>query len=397
MNRPACPTAPASQCARGLRRRAVRARRPPVLWLARVVAFSGRARAGGDDGTAAGSRAAAARLHEACRTQCGGSPTPPEPATGSSPATRRPAAPSPAQAPAPPGGLVADAGPGPSPPPSLRPPRAGSGGGDGPASRGSHRPPPLKKRWELLAKPDAQAARDHSRPGGAPPRRPWGWSRRQGGCTAPGGGAQGLIQPARWAIPAEPLRTIYRSQTLHGQLLQAVHSDIPGQVKINLIVPVHDKFGYDTVILPAGTLIIAVQEGRVIYGATRLALKLEQLELPSGEVVELRATVGDDAAAGGMKGKVNNHYGKLLLGTGLSALLNIGVRTAVGTPGKNEFFRDPAQEAAEDVGQAVQRSATDILSRELQVRPTITIPAGTLCTLSLQENMQFNRVPLVAR
>ena len=150
--------------------------------------------------------------------------------------------------------------------------------------------------------------------------------------------AQKLIQPARWAIPAEPLRTIYRSQTLHGQLLQAVHSDIPGQVKINLTVPVLDKFGYDTVILPRDTLIIAVQEGRVTYGATRLALKLEQLELPSGEVIDLRATVGDDAGSNGMKGKVNNHYGKLILGTGLSALLNIGVKTAVGTPGQERVF-----------------------------------------------------------
>src|SRR5262245_17194350 len=110
---------------------------------------------------------------------------------------------------------------------------------------------------------------------------------------------------------------------------------------------------------------IAVQQGSVTYGATRLALKIEQLEFPSGEVVDLRATVGDDAGSNGMKGKVNNHYGKLILGTGLSALLNIGVRSAVGTPGKQQFFRDPLQEAAQDVGQAVQGAATDMIGREL--------------------------------
>ena len=190
----------------------------------------------------------------------------------------------------------------------------------------------------MLAKPDAEAARGDIRQVAAteeaagllPPGR--SAARRQGQT------AQGLIQPARWAIPAEPLRTIYRSQTLTGSSCKRSTATFPGQVKINLTTPVLDKFGYDTVILPKDTLIIAVQEGRVTYGETRLALKLEQLELPTGEVVELRATVGDDAGTNGMKGKVNNHYGKLILGTGLSALLNIGVKTAVGTPGKNRVL-----------------------------------------------------------
>jgi type IV secretory pathway VirB10-like protein len=331
--------------------------------------------------------------------QYGDIATPPDPAKTEIVASA-PGAPTAAAAPPAPGaprdGWLQTLHPFPSPPTPTPAPGRAQGEAKAPAAAAAAPPSPPKKRWELLAKPDEQAGREHSRPGAATEEAP-GLGRPQERGTAPGGAAQGLIQPARWAIPAEPLRTIYRSQTLHGQLLQALHSDIPGQVKINLIVPVLDKFGYNTVILPANTLIIAVQEGRVTYGATRLALKLEQLELPSGEVVELRATVGDDAGSNGMKGKVNNHYGKLILGTGLSALLNIGIKTAVGTPGKNEFFRDPLQEAAEDVGQAVQRLATDMISRELQVRPTITIPAGTLCTLSLQENMQFNRVPLVAR
>lgn len=252
---------------------------------------------------------------------------------------------------------------------------------------------PEKKRWELLATPDTQAAEGHASlsPASLTARHP---AEHIATTESP---TTTLIQPARWEIPANPLQTIYRSQTLAGRLLQAVNSEIPGQVKIHLVMPVKDKFGYNTTILPQDTLIIATQEGRTTYGATRLGLKLEQLELPSGEVIELRATVGDEAGTNGMKGKVNNHYGKLILGTGLSALLNIGVRSAVGTPGKNQFFQDPLQEAAQDVGQTVQRAATDIIGRELQVRPTITIPAGTPCSINLTENMSFSRPPLVAR
>jgi hypothetical protein len=183
--------------------------------------------------------------------------------------------------------------------------------------------------------------------------------------------AQDLIHHAKWASPAQPLVTIYRSQTLAGRLLQAVNSDIPGQLKIQLTTPVLDKFGYDTTILPKETLAIASQEGKPQHGTARLALKLEQLELPSGEVVNLKATVGDQDGANGMAGKVNGHYGKLLL--------------AAGTP--SGFYQNPAQEAARDVGQSVQRDAQSVVDRELRVPPTITIPAGTICTINLGENI----------
>ena len=251
-------------------------------------------------------------------------------------------------------------------------------------------PPAKKPRWELLAvAPEGQAtATPQTLLAAANPAQGTPETARQEGK---------LIQPARWEIPANPLRTIYRSQTLTGVLLQAVHSDIPGQVKIQLTTPVLDKFGYDTTILPKDTLVIAAHGGRSQYGNTRLPLTIDQLELPSGEVIELRATVGDEAGSSGVKAKVNNHLGKVILATGLSALLNIGVRTAVGTPSAGQFFQSPLQDAAQDVGQAVQRDATSIIDRELRIPPTLTIKAGTFCSINLQENMTFNRPPLVAR
>jgi type IV secretion system protein VirB10 len=242
--------------------------------------------------------------------------------------------------------------------------------------------PATRKGWDVLAK----GKREDATSSHAPPDE-----RRQAA------GGEDLIHPARWAIPANPLRTIYRSQTLVGKLVKAINSDIPGQVKIELVLPLYDKFGYDSLLLDKGTIVIARQEGRPQYGSNRLAIVLEQLEPPSGEVIALQATIGDESGATGMSGKVNNHYGKLILYTGLSAILNIGVRQAAGTPGRGEFFQNPLQEAARDVGQSVQQSATDVLGRELKVPPTITIAAGTPITVDLLENIQFNRPPHVAR
>ena len=158
-----------------------------------------------------------------------------------------------------------------------------------------------------------------------------------------------------------------------------------------------DKFGYDTTILPVKTLAIARQVGQPAYGNKRLHISLDQLELPSGEVIALNASIGEEDGSNGLTGKVNNHYGKLLLATGISAILNIGVRSAVGTPGANQFFRSPIQDAAQDVGQGVQQEAQKAVDRELRVPPTISRKADTFCTINLLENIQFNRPPHVAR
>jgi len=259
--------------------------------------------------------------------------------------------------------------------------------------------PPPRKGWAVLATPKQREPQPGMTPVGLPghEERPSEIPVATQGQHGTGA-AQNLIQPARWAIPAQPLKTIYRSQTLTGRLLQAVNSDIPGgQVKMQLTTPVLDRFGYDTVILPKDTLIIASQDTAVRYGTTRLGLKIEQLELPSGEVIAVQAMVGDQSGANGVPGKVNNHLGKVILATGLSAILNIGVRTATGTPGAGQFFQNPIQQTGADIGQAVQRDTQSIIDRELRVPPTVTIPAGTFCTINLTENITFARPPVMAR
>lgn len=285
-------------------------------------------------------------------------------------------------------------------PPQLRHQALGTPEGTVLAPKAQAHVPP--KRWAMLARPADQpqpvvaqgAAVALDTDGRLVPVRQAPGLPSQGGEHSPG---HRLITPATWEIPVNPLKTIYRSQTLAGQLLQAVHSDLPGQLTIRLTVPVLDKFGQDTVILPMNTLIIATQDGTPVYGNTRLKVTLQQLELPTGEVVALKASVGDEDGANGLPGTVNNHYGKVLLATGIAALVNIGVQSAVGTPGPGQFFRNPLQDAAQDVGASVQQETQRAVDRELRVPPTITRQALTFCTIHLAENIQFNRPPVVVK
>ena len=207
--------------------------------------------------------------------------------------------------------------------------------------------------------------------------------------------ANDLIKPAKWAIPVSPLRTLYRSMQLPARTLDTIVSDIPGMVRLELVVPIYDRFHYDTVILPKNTIIVATQEGTPSYGMSRIPLKIEQAELETGEVLSFKATVGDSEGGQGLPGKTNNHIGKVILATGLSAILNIGARSIAGQP--TGFNYDIGQETAREVGQGVQRDSQSIIDRELRIKPTITVKSGTFCTIQLGENIQLNRPPLVIR
>jgi type IV secretion system protein VirB10 len=212
------------------------------------------------------------------------------------------------------------------------------------------------------------------------------------------GQAANLIKPAVWALPQKPLRTIYASQLLYGVTETAIDSSIPGRVIIRLSSDVQDKFGYQTVLIPRETLVIASQDQQPIqYGISRISLKLEQLEFPNGTVLSLKAIIGDSLGATGLTGKINNHYGKMAIAVGASAILNIGARAAAGQPGAGAFQPTIQQEAARDVGQQVQRDASSIIDRELRIRPTITIPPKTVCTIMLSENIQMNHRPVIVK
>jgi len=211
-----------------------------------------------------------------------------------------------------------------------------------------------------------------------------------------GQGGQDLIHAARWAIPAEPLKTLYASQVIAARTETAINSSIPGRVILRTTIPTMDKFHYGTVILPKDTLLVAAQETQQVqFGETRIALRLKQAELPTGEIVDLRATIGDADGAQGLTGRVRNQYGKILLAAGINALISLGGNSLAGTP--SGFYANPVQQSIREVSQSVSQDARSIVQKQLQVSPVITIPAQTVVSIVLSENVQFNRAPLVIK
>jgi type IV secretory pathway VirB10-like protein len=201
-----------------------------------------------------------------------------------------------------------------------------------------------------------------------------------------------VLQQAHWIIPEDPSHVLYRSQTIHGQLLHAVNSDIPGQIKVLVIRPVEDRFGQGVTLIPQYTVMIGEQQGKPVYGTHRLDVSIVELDYPDGTIVGLgKSKLTDKSGAVGGAGTVNNHYGKLGVAAVLSAVLNVGARSVAGN--QTGYAPTIEQQTAGEIGSSVNRSGQSIVQRELQISPMITLKAGEEVAVHLQENLSFAQPP----
>lgn len=207
--------------------------------------------------------------------------------------------------------------------------------------------------------------------------------------------AHPLVETANLVIPEKPLRTIYRSQHLVARLVDNINSDIPAKnIKMEVIEPLYDKFGYYTLLAEVGSIVIASQEGTTSFGQERIPLKVEQIELPWGGILAVESTVGDEHGAAGVTGKVNAHIPQLLLAAGINAVMNIGLGYAAGTPGRGQYYQDPAQQAVQDAGRSVANDVNSFSRQVLKRPPTIEVDAKNrkkpkIVTIEFLKNIQL--------
>ena len=205
-----------------------------------------------------------------------------------------------------------------------------------------------------------------------------------------------LFQPAVWEQPADPTKILYADQVVHGLLMQNVNSDIPGTVRIKVSEDVKDRWGQGHVLLPMDTTFVGKQEGTTAQGQTLIPITVGMAILPSGAAILFDGgQVGDAGGATGLPGDVNGHYGKLVGGALLSALVNIGVRAPFGsTQGYNPSL---SQEYSKDAANSLGQSMQEILKRELATRPTITQKHSYPVTVAFTKNVSFQTGPTIVK
>ena len=178
--------------------------------------------------------------------------------------------------------------------------------------------------------------------------------------------------------PASPymLRTGF---VIPATMISGINSDLPGQVMAQVSQNVWDTATGRFLLIPQGTRLIGTYSSDVGYGQERVLMAWQRLIFPDGKVLDIRAMPGADSAGyTGFADKVNAHWFRTIS----SAFLMSGVIAAADLSQNNGNSdngndRQRASDAlSEALGQTLGQTLGQIISKNLNVAPTLEIRPG---------------------
>ncbi|WP_011583168.1 MULTISPECIES: TrbI/VirB10 family protein [Chelativorans] len=178
------------------------------------------------------------------------------------------------------------------------------------------------------------------------------------------------VAPDRVAAPASPY-VLQAGSVIPAALITGIRSDLPGQITAQVTQHVYDSPTGSLVLIPQGTRIIGEYDAGVTFGQRRILLVWNRLIFPNGRSIVLERQPGVDTQGyAGLEDQVDYHWWDLAKAAGLSTLLAIGTNMAMSDEDRLiQAIRRGAGDTVNDAGQ-------QIIQRQLQVAPTLTIRPG---------------------
>jgi type IV secretion system protein VirB10 len=181
---------------------------------------------------------------------------------------------------------------------------------------------------------------------------------------------------AGWEIPAV--------------LEQALNSDLPGELKALVTSNVYDTATGVYLLVPQGARLTGQYDSRVSYGQDGVQVAWNRIIFPDASTIDLNGMVGLDAHGNaGLRDQVDRHYRRLL---GFSVLTSMFTASFAVSQQRNQSVLvnpSPGQIAAGSVGQELSQTGSQITRRNLNVQPTIKVPAGYRFTVRVNRDILF--------
>lgn len=154
-------------------------------------------------------------------------------------------------------------------------------------------------------------------------------------------------------------------------LITGIRSDQPGLVTAQVTQNVYDSATGRRLLIQQGARLIGDYQSEVGFGQRRVLLAWNRLILPDGRSIVLeRQPAADPAGYAGLEDGVDYHWGGVVKAALTSTLLGIG--SELGAGGDSELVRALRRGSQN----SIDRAGEQVVSRELDVRPTLTIRPG---------------------
>lgn len=154
-------------------------------------------------------------------------------------------------------------------------------------------------------------------------------------------------------------------------LITGIRSDLPGLVTAQVTQNVYDSPTGRILLIPQGSRLIGDYDADVAFGQSRILLAWNRLILPDGRSIVLeRQPASDPRGYAGLRDGTDYHWGGVLKAALVSTLLGVGSEMGAGNDS------DLARAVRRGTQDSINRAGEQIVGRELNVRPTLTIRPG---------------------
>ncbi|MHB9880754.1 TrbI/VirB10 family protein [Pacificimonas sp. ICDLI1SI03] len=173
-------------------------------------------------------------------------------------------------------------------------------------------------------------------------------------------------------VAAAPTDAVLQAgSVIPAALITGVRSDQPGLVTAQVTQNVYDSLTGRILLIPQGARLIGDYASDVGFGQRRVLLAWNRLILPDGRSLVLeRQPAADPSGYAGLEDGVDYHWGGVFKAALVSTLLGIGGE--LGSGSDSDLLRAVRRGGQDSVNQAGEQ----VVSRELAIRPTLTIRPG---------------------
>jgi|SRR5579883_1243444 len=184
------------------------------------------------------------------------------------------------------------------------------------------------------------------------------------------------------------LHTIFEGTVLECVLVNRLNGDFAGPIITQVTTDLYSH-DHSTLLIPSGTRVLGEVRKVDALGQERLAVLFHRLIMPDGYAVDLDQAPGlNQIGETALKDKVNNHYFKIF-----GASIAVGALAGLSTIGTNNSAItglpvSSADAYREGVASSLSQSSMQILSKFLNIPPTITIREGHRVRVFLTQDLQ---------
>jgi type IV secretion system protein VirB10 len=172
-----------------------------------------------------------------------------------------------------------------------------------------------------------------------------------------------------------------------GILITGINTDLPGEVIARVTNNVYDSQTGRSLLIPQGSLMIASYNSSVSYAQRRVQIVWDTLIRPDGFMLDLGGMNSvDKKGLAGQQAVYHENWFEYLKAAGIISLFSVA---------NARMTEEAAQYSSESQAAAVAQSSAEfvsqtggtIVSRAMNVQPTLTVDSGQIINIMLNKNL----------